>query len=455
LKLLDHANQRDHSHGRSKLFRLAVLSATLSKVGGLGVQGIAIPLVYHTLGPHQYALYLLLTAALATISLLQMGAGPGLTRGIASANAAGAHDVEASLFSAALRLSISGAVIGAGAILAAIYLVPITHLFGPAFVADRQEILSAANVCTALLAAYIVLGVADSALAGYREHVVTNLSSFAGSVVSTVLLIIICRHHAGIVGVILTLYGTIAASKLVSLSILLIRHPNLVTRLVGSVRGSYKTLLNIGLAFWLMQLAGILEQHSGTFVMSHHSTPQATDIFAVVYRAITLAGSGILVLTQPLWPAFVDAIAHQDIAWIHRQYRRIRTASMIYSCTVALAMITVGPYLFHRVMHFDIPANYSLYVVVGVYFIANVWTHLFYVTLMGMSAIWWVVVVEISENILMILFGILLVPHFGPTGMALAYLLASIVLPAWALPILFKKQLQKDTLSAREIAPSV
>jgi len=80
--------QQDHGAKRSALLRLAIFSSGLSKLCGLALQASAIPLVYRSLGPHHYALYLLLTGALGTIALAQMGAGPGLTQGIAKANAA-------------------------------------------------------------------------------------------------------------------------------------------------------------------------------------------------------------------------------------------------------------------------------------------------------------------------------------------------------------------------------
>src|ERR1700736_1427634 len=79
---------------RNRLLRLAIMSSGLSKVTAIALQGIAIPLVYHALGTHQYALYLLLSAALATLALLQFGAGPGLTQAIAKAHAHGNRQEE-------------------------------------------------------------------------------------------------------------------------------------------------------------------------------------------------------------------------------------------------------------------------------------------------------------------------------------------------------------------------
>ncbi len=178
---------------RSALLRLAIITSGLSKIFGLGLQAIAIPLVYHTLGQHRYELYLLLSAALATIAIAQMGTGPGLTQGIAKAHAAEERESEASLISAAFRLTGAAAIIGGSGILVAVHLVSPQALFGSGFSGDRGEIILVVNTCVFVLMAQMVFGVVDSALAGYQEQVFTNIGAMLSNILSIVLLIAICE----------------------------------------------------------------------------------------------------------------------------------------------------------------------------------------------------------------------------------------------------------------------
>ena len=174
--------------------------------------------------------------------------------------------------------------------------------------------------------------------------------------------------------------------------------------------------------------------------MAHFSTPADTDIFAVVFRVISLAGGAVAIFTQPLWPAIADAIARRNVDWIGRQYRRIRLTLVIYSAAVALAMATVGPFFFHSILHIETGNSSRLFVVLGIYFLCNTWTHVTYITMIGMSAIWRVVL-YVGENVIMVIISIALVPRLGATGMALGYLFASVLLPVWLLPRLFKTEL--------------
>jgi O-antigen/teichoic acid export membrane protein len=432
-----------HGSKRTALLRLAVVSSTVSKVFGLALQAIAIPLVYRSLGQHRYELYLLITAALSTIAIGQMGAGPGLTQGIAKANASGERSDEAALFHAAFRLTASTALIGSLVILAVLHLVSPEALFGSPFAGERGAILGIAHVCVFVVIAQIISGVVDSALAGYQEQVFTNIGSMASNILSIAMLIVVCRFYPSISNVIIVLYGLPTLSRVTNLVGLLYRRSYLIQGFLQSARGRYAVLLNVGMAFWAIQLGSLVEQHGGTYMLSHLSSTQETNLFAIVYKTLSLVGSVNIVVTQPLWPAFTDAIARRDFEWIDRAYRRIRRALTLFSCIVAVFMAVLGPWAFHEFVHVETVDSRALFVVLGAYFVANVWTHLYYVTMMGMPGIWKVAAVAFVENALLILFALWLVPRYGGLGMGLAYLAASLVLPAWLLPQLMKRTVRE------------
>jgi len=379
------------------------------------------------------------------MGLAQMGAGPGLTQGIARAHAAQKRDQEAALLSAAFRLTSLGALLGGGAVVLVIHLIPPGRLFGVLFAADRPEIIASADICVLVMMAQMIAGVVDSALAGYQEQVLSSLAAMIGNFVSIGLLIVVCRGAVSINGVVLVLYGVPMLSRVGNLVVLYLRRPYLLHGVLYSARGFYSALLNVGLAFWGFQLCGLLSQNGGTFVLARLSSTHDTDLFAIVYKYLALASMAVNVITQPLWPAITDAVAHRDIDWIRRSYARILRLLSLFSCTLAVISMTAGPWIFQHILHVDTSGQYPLFVILGIYFVANIWTHLLYIIMMGMPGIWRATSVLLAENLLMLLFAVLLVPHFGAAGMALAYLLASVILPTWLLPRLMRQELERAT----------
>lgn len=445
LAFLNKFSGQHHGQRRSYMVRLAILSSAFNKVAGMTLQIVAIPLVYRTLGSHSYELFLLLTGALATISLTGMGAGPGLTQKLAHSHASEDHPREASYFSAALRLTLLAALVGGALAMVAIRVIPPQHLFGAPFAADRARILSLGTVCVLVLMAQMLSGVVDSALAGYQEQVLSNLGTLCSTLLSLFLLLAVCRYAPNITRVIVVLYGVPVLAGAANLAVLIRRRPYLAQKLLSRCKGFYRSLLHVGLAFWAIQLASVLEMQAGVYMLAHLTSTRETNLFAIAYKVLTLSGAAVIMLTQPLWPAFTDAIARKDVAWIERSYGRIRRALTIYSCAVGLGVAVAGRWILQRFMHVDAGHNRILFITLGVYFVANVWTHLLYVSMMGMDVIRTVAVIAVLENVLVLGFGLLLVPRLGASGMALAYLAASLALPAWLLPRLMKSAIARVT----------
>jgi O-antigen/teichoic acid export membrane protein len=239
------------------------------------------------------------------------------------------------------------------------------------------------------------------------------------------------------------LFGVPTLSRIANLVALYLRRPYLLQGVLRSSSGFYRTLLHVGLAFWAFELCSVLSSNGGTFVLARLSSTHDTDLFAIVYKYLALASMAVNVITAPLWPAITDAIAHRDIDWVRRSYARILRVLNIYSGALALVTMTAGPWLFQHVLHVDTRGYYVVFLILGIYFVANIWTHLMYITMMGMPGIWRAAAVLFAENLLMLLFALLLVPHLGAAGMALAYLIASVVLPVWLLPRLMQQELAR------------
>lgn len=453
-RLFATSGQPAHARRRDRLLRLAMLSSGLSKVTAIGLQGLAIPLVYHSLGTHQYAVYLLLSAALATLSLLQLGAGPGLTQAIAKAHAVENRREEAGALASAFTFVAGTSILGATACLALMHIVPAGILFGSSFAADQAEIVTVANVAVLIAFLSIVLGVVDSALAGYQEQVATNLSMCVSNLLSTAALIVLCRSsHPSLTQVILVIFGGTVLSRLANCLLLFFRRSYLLAGFGHINRSNMALIVHTGTSFWLIQATGVLEQHGGTYLMAHLTSAQDTDIFAIIYRATCLASATVGIFTQPLWPAFTDAVARHDSQWVNQAAARIRRAILATAGALTIAMIGAGPWCIQHLWHIDVSGERMVVFILALYLFSNLWTHFHYVVLMGLDRIWTVACLVIVENMVMLVIGGFAVPHFGAVGMAAAYLAASLVIPAWVLPRILRKRMALTFSAAGEPTP--
>jgi O-antigen/teichoic acid export membrane protein len=428
---------------RSTLLRLAIYSSGCSKVTALLLHSLAIPLVYRSLGSHQYALFVLLSGVLGTISLLQMGAGPGLTRELARAHAEGNLKQETSIFGAAIIFSIFAAGLGTAGVVVAVRLIPVNILFGNSFAGDQSEILRIATFCSVLLALYIVTGVADSALAGYQEQVFTGVSTTIANLVTTVVLYLVCSRSPSIAGVVFVLYGIPACSRLVNLVLLLWRRPYLIHCLEKLSTLPIALLMQTGTGFWLIQISSLVEQNAGAFIVAHFATPEAVAMFAIAFKIVGFAGSAVGIFTQPLWPSFTDAIVRRDLDWVVNVFQKIKLGLVSSSILAAATWVLFSNWIFVHFFHAAEKLPLPLTLVFATYLVANMWTHLHYISLMGIGNIWSISLVIFAENLLMVVLGLVFTSRWGATGMVSGYLLASLLLPFWLLPLMLSTRIKR------------
>jgi len=99
-------------HHRTGRVLSAWVTSAPSKIGMLLVQIIAIPIVYRSIGPAQFAGYAAVTAAVSILSFLNLGMGGALVTPLAQAAADKDRYREASLFRSALLPVIALAIAG-------------------------------------------------------------------------------------------------------------------------------------------------------------------------------------------------------------------------------------------------------------------------------------------------------------------------------------------------------
>jgi O-antigen/teichoic acid export membrane protein len=420
---------------RTRLLRLAVVSSIASKGTAFFFQVISLPIVFHTLDAHSYALYLLVSAVLAMLALAQLGIGSGLTQEIARASAVNDRSNEAACFGTALSMS-TLIVVLAGICLFVLVRIPPQHLLGHEYINDHAIILDAARICIPLICVYISLSVVDSALAGYQEQVHVNVGSCVSNVVATGLVYYVCRTDPSLTLIIVATFAPVACMRIANLVLLLRRRPYLVARLGHLSNEPLTRLLRTGSAFWLIQLSSVVEQNVGVLILGHVTRSEELATYGFIYRVVVLGISAVQVVTLPLWPAFVDARMRRDVAWIKQLFKSTRRYLMLFATVLAIGLVALGQPVFLHVLHTDVgDTGRMLIIVFALYCVANIWNHVHYISVMGLGSVWRVAVIIVAENALMAVLGLFLTPQIGVLGMALAYLGASLMLPVWRLPM--------------------
>jgi O-antigen/teichoic acid export membrane protein len=199
------------------------------------------------------------------------------------------------------------------------------------------EARTASVVAGICFSANLPFGVAQKIQLGYQEGFIANLWIALGSVLSLIALLVTIHFKGGLPWLALSLSGAPIISGALNCYILFFRsRPWLAPSWRGFDRHLARVLMGAGSLFVVLQGCALLGNGTDNLVIAHFVGVSGVALYAVIQRLFTFTQ-----LTQyivaPLWPAFGEALARNDIQWARKTLRRVVAAA------IACGIFTAGP----------------------------------------------------------------------------------------------------------------
>lgn len=426
---------------RDKGLRLAISSAIVSKFFGLTVQLISVPIGLAALGVDVYGEFVVITASLAWVSMISLGAGPGLTRGLAVSVSNSDLDGEKKYFSSAVF-----SVFMIGLIL--VFIISLVSYFD--FFEPLERILNSKlsleyYIFFFLIMANVILGLAEGARAGYQEQHVTYIWSSIASVVTITSLCTVFLYPS-IVTLMLSIYGVSTLFRGINFLQLLCQRNYLISSYKFLDIKTVKSVTYVGIAFFLVQISSFLVQQGIVLVVAVTSEKNELVVFSLFIKVITIMGGLVLIITQALWPAVTDANESKDYEWIVKEYKKKIKIVSSYALLVCLGIMIFGPDIikYWGADKLDYVENYHYYF--GPYFLAVIWSHFHYMVLIGMGVLWRSAAILLAEAVIMIAISYMVSKNFGSHLVPVVMLCTTITISCVLLSLTVFSKLSKGKL---------
>jgi len=296
---------------------------------GLGARGIgiatsliSIPFVNRYLGDERFGLYLTLLSLTAFLSFTDFGVGNGLKSRIAQAiGRDDAHETKALVSNAFLFLGLV-ALAGIAAATLLQMAVPWATVFN---VSDVQAVAEAGPAVFWLMVCYAL-----SLPLNVVQH--TQQALQKGHLAST-------WEALGSLTTLVALFGTIAMEATLPVLILAFMGAPLLTKALNTLwyfgtrerqiapslglveQRIIHSLVGTGGLFVVLQLVGAGAFMSDAIVIAQVIGPASVQDFALPEKLFNLISMVVSVLLLPLWPAYGEAFARRDTAWVMRTLR--------------------------------------------------------------------------------------------------------------------------------------
>lgn len=332
---------------RGRLREGRILRSGLASVGGQILAAVStlvtVPLILDRLSPDAFGVWITLSSLLLLLGFLDLGIGSALVGGIARAHATGDTDEAQRMISSAF-IGLAGLAALFGALFAVIHpMVPWGSLLGVESPAERADAATAVAIVVAAILVSLPLNVAPRAQAGLQEGDTVVLWRTMGVVIQLLGVIVLSFAGAGLVWFVVALAsGPVLGSLLNSIALFSGRRCWLHLRWERASLRTFRGLGSTGFLFFILLVSSTVAYQCDALIIAHFLGAADAGAYWVPFRLFMFVPTFVSLALMPLWPAYADAWASGDRAWIKRTFRRSVLFAAAANGGVGLALLVVA-----------------------------------------------------------------------------------------------------------------
>lgn len=342
----DRSTEHGRTQARHQAIALTALATGFARSISILTSLVSIPLTLHYLGTERFGMWMALSAFSMLLSFTDFGIGNSVLTAVAhSSGQTEISELRRQLASA--YAAMSGIAMVMLAILLLVYgLVPWAQLFNVTDPLAAAEAGPSAAVFFVILSLTTPFTLILRVQLGLQQGFRSSLWQSAGNVTALAALVAATRLEASLPWLVLALAGAPVAVGLINtLDFFLLRRPDLRPQLAAINSRTMGQLASGGAIFLILQVCAAVMFQSNAIIIARILGAEAVASFAVPERMFAMIGVILSLVLTPLWPAYGEAAARGDIAWVRRTLRRSLILTVIVASVFSLTLVLLGPTL--------------------------------------------------------------------------------------------------------------
>jgi O-antigen/teichoic acid export membrane protein len=324
-----------------------LLTGTLSIVakGGAALANIvSLPLLAKYLGQERFGVWLVASSFLTWSSIADLGLANTLKNTLAKAD--GQNDLKRARQAVTSTIFV---ICGLTTILLAVLLllnpfVPWMQVFN--IQSGFTEINRFGLVCSLLFLARIPLAIPNQIYSGYQEGYYYQVISGSTSILALVMLGLATKMSSDLSALAGAFFGTMMVGDVLAYLHLFGWHrPEIFPRWKSFDRSVASKIIQSGLQIWIAQIASIAVFQTDLIIVAQLFGAPEVAVYGVVVRLFTTIYFLQGAFLNPLWPAYTEAAARGDRAWITTTFQRSVVIGLGTSVLGGGILIITIPYL--------------------------------------------------------------------------------------------------------------
>lgn len=434
---------QSESEERTKNIKLNILWSIALKTLGVGISFILLPMTVHYLNQVEYGIWVTLFSVMNWVNFLDMGIGLGLRNKLAEA--VSKNNLEE------IRTYMSTGVITTafiGIILLLIFLVGIQFIDFQKFFnttdLPNQELYQAVLYTGIFVILTFILSVINQIYYAYQKAAMTGAIQIVHNLIMLgIVYWLTLQPSHGLFYFVLSFGVATVVSKVFFIIVFFWNRQAIIPQIKYLQLSKVKAISNIGIKFFIMQLACILGFSSSNIVITQLLGPSYVRSYDVVFKIFSIITMVHALIVTPLWSAYTDAYVKQDIMWIKKILQKLNWLMVPVIIMVLILGINID-FIVKLWIGIQIDYSNTLVYLIGIYTIIFIWNSNYACLLNGIGKVDVQMIGWVSGAALIVPLSLLFVKQYGMEneGVILAVigclLINSVITPIHAYHILNK-----------------
>ncbi|HXY07378.1 MAG TPA: oligosaccharide flippase family protein [Terriglobales bacterium] len=344
---------KGHVAGDAQRRYVRIVRGIFSALAGRGVAVIvsliSVPLTVKYLGPERYGAWVTISTAMAWIALADFGLSNSLTNAVSEGFARDSRD-SARDYVAAAFWSLTGVALLLSLVFFSVWRsVPWDRVFNVQTAQARAEVGLAVAIAFTIFVVNFPFSIIAKIYGAYQEVAAANGWAAAGNVLGLAGLVAATQLKAGLASLVVAVSGAVLLVNVVSAVWLFgWSKPWLLPRLGRVSWAAVQRLTSLGAMFFVIQIAALLLFQTDNLIIAHYLGAAAVTPYSVAWRLFTYTMLFQILASPSYWPAYAEAFARGDRAWVRRSFRMNFRFTLASTFVLALPLVFFGRWIIQK-----------------------------------------------------------------------------------------------------------
>jgi O-antigen/teichoic acid export membrane protein len=428
LRPFDTTTEDGRSNERHRRILISAGASFVAKLVQSVCMFVYVKLAIDYLGTERYGLWQTVTALIGSLAISDLGIGSGMISLIAATQGTDDRIKARRIVSSATFIILLVAAI-AGVLFAIVYpFVNWPRVFNAQSALAMHESGPAVAWTIALFLVSLPLNVVQAAHLGYQEGFVPNVVQAAQNVLGLLGIFIATKLGYGLVGITIMWFGgSILVRVINAIWLFGIQRRWLLPAMRFFNWAEATSLLKVSVLYFVIGASVAVGYTSDSFVVAQIMGPAKVAEYNVPYRLFSIVTVLIGFFLAPLWPAYAEARARGDVAWVKRTLRRSMLVSFGFNFFAALVLAAAGRWIITLWVKDAVEPSTTLMIAFALYLIVN-GMHMPLSTLLnGLSIVRFQLVCWIAMAVSNLALSIWLTKLYGVPGVVFGTVIANFV----------------------------